>query len=69
MKPRYHTHPRYMPYPAGHVSIRGIEEERYTVVDVTRVGQPGGEAKVLEEVELSRALFEVSTYHRLTNHH
>lgn len=59
MKSRYHTHPRYMPYPAGHTSIRGIEEHRYTVVDVSRVGQPGGEPKVLEEMEASRALFEV----------
>ncbi|KAF8475426.1 P-loop containing nucleoside triphosphate hydrolase protein [Gautieria morchelliformis] len=54
----YHTHPRYMPYPARHIAIRGIEEERYTVVDVSRVGHPGGEAKILEEVEVSRALFE-----------
>lgn len=55
---RYHTHPRYMPFPAKHVSLRGIEEERYTVVDISRLGQPGGTAKVLEEVEVSRALFE-----------
>jgi DEAD/DEAH box helicase domain-containing protein len=58
---RYHTHPQFMPYPAKHVSIRGVEEERYTVVDVSRIGQPGGEPKVLEEVEVSRALFEVCT--------
>jgi DEAD/DEAH box helicase domain-containing protein len=67
IKLRYHTHPRYMPYPAGHVSIRGIEEERYTVVDISRVGQAGGEAKVLEEVELSRALFEVGKYKQGSN--
>ena len=56
---RYLTHPRFMPYPAKHVSIRGIEEERYIVVDVSRIGQSGGEPRVLEEVEVSRALFEV----------
>ncbi|RPD79912.1 P-loop containing nucleoside triphosphate hydrolase protein [Lentinus tigrinus ALCF2SS1-7] len=55
----YHTHPRYLPYPAKHVSIRGIEEEKYSVVDVTRVGRPGGTAQILEEIELSRALFEI----------
>ncbi|TFK81693.1 DEAD/H helicase [Polyporus arcularius HHB13444] len=55
----YHTHPRYLPYPAKHVSIRGIEEEKYSVVDVSRVGKPGGIAQVIEEIELSRALFEI----------
>ncbi|KAF8580679.1 P-loop containing nucleoside triphosphate hydrolase protein [Ramaria rubella] len=54
----YHTHPRYMPYPAKHVAIRGVEEERYMVVDISRVGDSEGEPKVLEEVEISRALFE-----------
>ena len=56
---RYHTHPRYLPYPSKHVSIRGIEEEKYSVVDVTRVGKPNGVAYILEEIELSRALFEI----------
>ncbi|KAI9064267.1 P-loop containing nucleoside triphosphate hydrolase protein [Trametes sanguinea] len=55
----YHTHPRYLPYPAKHVSIRGAEEEKYSVVDVTRVGKPGGTATILEEIEVSRALFEI----------
>ncbi|KAH9901228.1 DEAD/H helicase [Cubamyces lactineus] len=55
----YHTHPKYLPYPSRHVSIRGIEEEKYSVVDITRVGKPGGSATILEEVELSRALFEI----------
>ncbi|CDO70744.1 hypothetical protein BN946_scf184798.g59 [Trametes cinnabarina] len=55
----YHTHPRYLPYPAKHVSIRGAEEEKYCVVDVTRVGKPGGTATILEEIEVSRALFEI----------
>ncbi|EJF65709.1 P-loop containing nucleoside triphosphate hydrolase protein [Dichomitus squalens LYAD-421 SS1] len=55
----YHTHPRYLPYPSKHVSIRGAEEEKYSVVDVTRIGKPGGTAHILEEIELSRALFEI----------
>ncbi|KAI0807176.1 P-loop containing nucleoside triphosphate hydrolase protein [Fomes fomentarius] len=55
----YHTHPRYLPYPSKHVSIRGIEEEKYSVVDVTKIGKPGGSAHILEEIELSRALFEI----------
>ncbi|KAI1787885.1 P-loop containing nucleoside triphosphate hydrolase protein [Ganoderma leucocontextum] len=55
----YHTHPRYLPYPSKHVSIRGIEDEKYSVVDVSRIGRPGGTARILEEIELSRALFEI----------
>ncbi|KAI0336366.1 DEAD/H helicase [Cubamyces sp. BRFM 1775] len=55
----YHTNPKYLPYPSRHVSIRGVEEEKYSVVDITRVGKPGGSATILEEVELSRALFEI----------
>lgn len=51
---RYHPHPKFLPYPAKHVSIRGAEEEKYTLVDVTK--QP---PKILEEIEFSRALFEV----------
>jgi hypothetical protein len=58
---RYHVHPRYLPYPAKNISLRGVEEERYSVIDVTKVGQPGGQPKILEEVEDSRALFEVRT--------
>ncbi|KAL1947966.1 hypothetical protein VTO73DRAFT_13690 [Trametes versicolor] len=55
----YHTHPKYLPYPSRHVSIRGIEEEKYCAVDVTRLGRPGGSATILEEIEISRALFEI----------
>ncbi|OJT01605.1 ATP-dependent helicase HRQ1 [Trametes pubescens] len=55
----YHTHPKYLPYPSRHVSIRGIEEEKYCVADVTRLGRPGGSATILEEIEISRALFEI----------
>ncbi|EJD53252.1 DEAD/H helicase [Auricularia subglabra TFB-10046 SS5] len=53
----YHTHDKFMPYPAKHVSIRGIEEDRYAVVDVSNLSR-GGVAKILEEIEYSRALFE-----------
>ncbi|KIM49038.1 hypothetical protein M413DRAFT_438203 [Hebeloma cylindrosporum] len=51
----YHTHPKFLPFPCQHVSIRGAREETYTVVEVR-----GREAAyMLEEVECSRALFEL----------
>jgi DEAD/DEAH box helicase domain-containing protein len=40
------------------VPIRGVEEEFYTVVDITNMS-PSGDPKILEEVEVSRAIFEV----------
>ncbi|KAI0670538.1 DEAD/H helicase [Trametes maxima] len=55
----YLTHPKYLPYPSRHVSIRGAEEEKYSVVDITQLGKSGGNATILEEIELSRALFEI----------
>ncbi|OBZ75158.1 putative ATP-dependent helicase HRQ1 [Grifola frondosa] len=55
----YHTHPKFLPFPSKHISIRGAEEEKYSVVDISRVGKPGGVARILEEIELSRALFEI----------
>ncbi|TFK54805.1 P-loop containing nucleoside triphosphate hydrolase protein [Heliocybe sulcata] len=54
----YHVHPKYLPFPAKHVSLRGVEEERYVVVDVSRDGREG-RGHVVEEVEVSRALFEL----------
>ncbi|GAA5939438.1 hypothetical protein JCM10213_008660 [Rhodosporidiobolus nylandii] len=48
----YHCHPRFKPYPAKAVPIRTTEDEYYTIVDVT-----GGRQKVVEEVEVSRAIF------------
>jgi ATP-dependent helicase YprA (DUF1998 family) len=51
---RYHPHPKFLPYPAKHVSIRGAEEDKYTLVNITKDAP-----KILEEVEFSRALFEV----------
>jgi DEAD/DEAH box helicase domain-containing protein len=50
----YHCHPRFLPNPARHVSIRNIEDESYAIVDTT-----GGKYAVLEEIEWSRAVFEV----------
>lgn len=52
----YLTHPKYLPYPAKHVSIRGIDEEKYVVVEVRKSGEGD---RILEELEVSRALFEV----------
>jgi len=40
------------------VNLRGVEEEKYVLVDITEF-EPGGTAKLVEEIEISRALFEV----------
>lgn len=50
----YRPHPRFQPYPSQFVNIRNIVEETYAVVDVT-----GGRNTVLEEIESSRAPFEI----------
>ncbi|KAF9452846.1 DEAD/H helicase [Macrolepiota fuliginosa MF-IS2] len=51
----YHTHPNFLPYPPRFVSIRGVQQESY-VLAVMRNGAPD---TILEEVEVSRAMFEV----------
>lgn len=56
---RYHTHPKFLPHPAKHITLRGNSEDEYAVVDVTRLGKPGGAARILEHMETSRALFEL----------
>jgi hypothetical protein len=56
---RYHPHPKFLPHPAKHISIRGADDDKYTIIDVTRVGLPDGVPRILEEIELSRAIFEV----------
>jgi DEAD/DEAH box helicase domain-containing protein len=56
---RYHPNPKLLPYPSKHVSIRGIKDETYCAIDVTKLGQPEGQARILEEVEVGRALFEL----------
>ncbi|GAA5980934.1 hypothetical protein JCM11641_005489 [Rhodosporidiobolus odoratus] len=48
----FHCHPRFKPYPAKAVPIRSTEDEYYTIVDIT-----SGRSKVIEEVEVSRAIF------------
>jgi DEAD/DEAH box helicase domain-containing protein len=55
----YHPNPKYLPYPSRHVSIRGVEEETYCAIDVTKIDQLGGTARILEEIETHRALFEL----------
>ncbi|KAG8745683.1 hypothetical protein FRC10_007380 [Ceratobasidium sp. 414] len=57
----FHTNPKFLPYPSKYISIRGIQENKYAVVDVTLADRSEGEAKILEELELSRAIYEVST--------
>ncbi|KAG8908600.1 hypothetical protein FRB99_004888 [Tulasnella sp. 403] len=54
----YHTHPKFMPRPSSHVAIRGVQELKYLVVDVTRQDGMEGRLKVMEELEVSRAMFE-----------
>ncbi|KAG2076017.1 DEAD H helicase [Suillus decipiens] len=51
----YHPHPKFLPYPAKHVSIRGADDDKYTIIDVTKAGVP----RNIEEIELSRAIFEL----------
>ena len=53
---RYHTNPKFLPSPAKHIALRGAQEEKYTLVDVTKSGT---QLKIVEEVEVSRALFEI----------
>ncbi|KAG5651282.1 hypothetical protein H0H81_009225 [Sphagnurus paluster] len=50
----YHTHPNFLPFPSKYICIRGIQEEMYVVINVTK-----GAQSILEEVEISRAMFEV----------
>ncbi|KAN0124052.1 P-loop containing nucleoside triphosphate hydrolase protein [Russula decolorans] len=54
----FHTHPKHLPYPASGLSIRGAEEEKYTVIDVSST-EFGVKGLILEETEISRALFEL----------
>ncbi|KAL4255986.1 P-loop containing nucleoside triphosphate hydrolase protein [Pleurotus pulmonarius] len=51
----YHPHPKFLPSPSRHISIRGVQEEKYAVVDVTKDTYP----VIIEEIEVSRALFEI----------
>jgi DEAD/DEAH box helicase domain-containing protein len=56
---RYHPDPKFLPYPSKHVSIRGVQDETYCAIDITKLGQLDGQARILEEVETGRALFEL----------
>ncbi|KAJ3762940.1 DEAD/H helicase [Lentinula raphanica] len=52
----YHPDNKYLPSPSKHISIRGIQEDRYVLIDVSNSVTS---AKILEEIEISRAIFEV----------
>ncbi|KAF9471178.1 P-loop containing nucleoside triphosphate hydrolase protein [Pholiota conissans] len=54
----YHTHPKFLPSPSRHVSIRCAQEDTYAVVEIKKKGIKGT-VYMLEEVEVSRALFEL----------
>ncbi|KAM0786192.1 hypothetical protein ACM66B_006997 [Microbotryomycetes sp. NB124-2] len=58
----YHPHPRYKPNPAKSVPIRNTEDESYLVVDISE-----GRNQIIEEVEVSRAIF--TTYEGAVYHH
>ena len=40
------------------MNLRGAEEDKYVLIDITEF-ERGGTAKLVEEIEISRALFEV----------
>lgn len=50
----YHCHERFRPQPSRHVAIRDVEESAFAVIDTTH-----NRNIVLEEVEVSRALFTI----------
>ncbi|KAL1968594.1 hypothetical protein VTN77DRAFT_1804 [Rasamsonia byssochlamydoides] len=50
----YHCHERFRPQPSRHVSIRDVEDSTFAVIDTTH-----NRNVVLEEVEVSRALFTI----------
>lgn len=49
---KYRTNPKYLPWPAEHVSIRNVEETKFAVVDITN-----NRNIVIEEVEALRTSF------------
>jgi len=52
----YHCRSDLLPSPAREVAIRGARQETYSYIDETP-GRPGG-PRVMEEVEIERAIFE-----------
>ncbi|KAF9001945.1 P-loop containing nucleoside triphosphate hydrolase protein [Cyathus striatus] len=52
----FYTNPELLPFPAKDISIRGAIEDKYTVI---RVRSSGKADIVLEELEVSRAMFEL----------
>ncbi|CAE7103621.1 unnamed protein product [Rhizoctonia solani] len=55
----YHANPKFLPFPSKYISIRGIQEEKYAVIETTSLEHAGGQARILEEIEISRAIFEL----------
>ncbi|KAG9046660.1 hypothetical protein FS837_003907 [Tulasnella sp. UAMH 9824] len=54
----YHTHPNFKPRPSSHVAIRGAQDIKYTVLDITD-RDTDGRVVIIEEIEVYRALFEI----------
>ena len=59
---RFTTHPKFLPNPQRFITLRGGAEEEYCVVDVSKVGKPGGAARILEQMEVSRARSKMESY-------
>ncbi|CCD24062.1 ATP-dependent 3'-5' DNA helicase NDAI_0C04020 [Naumovozyma dairenensis CBS 421] len=51
-KEGYHANNRFLPWPPKEVSLRGVEEDKYAVIDITN-----GRNIVIEEIEASRTSF------------
>ncbi|KAG8912308.1 hypothetical protein FRC01_005168 [Tulasnella sp. 417] len=54
----YHTHPNFKPRPSSHVAIRGAQDVKYSIMDITD-RDTDGRVVVIEEIEVYRALFEI----------
>ena len=48
----FHTANKFLPWPSKHVSLRGAEEDKFAVIDITN-----GRNLVIEEIEASRTSF------------
>ncbi|KAG6849336.1 hypothetical protein H0H93_009302 [Arthromyces matolae] len=55
----YHAHPKFLPFPSKFISIRGAQEDKYAVINVTKTEESGQPGSILEEVEVSRSMFEL----------
>lgn len=50
----FHASNKFLPWPSKHLSLRGVEEDRFAVIDITN-----GRNIVIEEVETKRTSFTI----------